>query len=71
MVRMVTEDLGDHILTFSTDYPHPESRFPGSADLALEWTGLGEDRMRKLMWENPVRFSASRKSGAGGGRWPH
>jgi predicted TIM-barrel fold metal-dependent hydrolase len=56
MVRMVTEDLGDHILTFSSDYPHPESRFPGSADLALEWTGLGEGRMRKLMWENPVRF---------------
>jgi predicted TIM-barrel fold metal-dependent hydrolase len=56
MVRMVTEDLGDHILTFSSDYPHPESRFPGSADIALEWTGLGEDRMHKLLWENPVRF---------------
>jgi len=56
MVRMVTEELGDHILTFSSDYPHPESRFPDSADIALGWTGLGEGRMRKMLWENPVRF---------------
>jgi predicted TIM-barrel fold metal-dependent hydrolase len=56
MVEMVTEELGDHILTFGSDYPHPESRFPGSADIALGWTSLGEERMRKLLWENPVRF---------------
>src|SRR5438309_1045786 len=56
MVRMVTEDLGDHILTFSSDYPHPESRFPGSADIALAWTSLGEERMGKLLWGNAVRF---------------
>jgi predicted TIM-barrel fold metal-dependent hydrolase len=56
LVRMVSDDLGDHILTYSSDYPHPESRFPGSADVALGWTGLGEERLRKLVWENPVRF---------------
>ncbi len=56
MVKMVSDSLGDHILTFSSDYPHPESRFPDSADIALGWTGLGEGRMRKMLWENPVRF---------------
>jgi predicted TIM-barrel fold metal-dependent hydrolase len=56
MVRMVSDDLGDHILMYSSDYPHPESRFPGSADVALGWTTLGEERLRKLLWENPVRF---------------
>jgi len=56
LVKMVSDDLGDHILTFSSDYPHPESRFPDSANIALSWTGLGDDRLRKLLWENPVRF---------------
>lgn len=56
IVKMVTDDLGDHILTFGSDYPHPESRFPGSAEVALSWTSLGEDRLRKLLWDNAVRF---------------
>jgi uncharacterized protein len=56
MVQMVTGALGDHILTFGSDYPHPESRFPDSADVALGWTRLGEERLRKLLWDNAVRF---------------
>jgi len=35
MVQMVSDYLGDHLLMFSTDYPHPESRFPSSVALAL------------------------------------
>ena len=56
MVRMVTDDLGDHVLMFGSDYPHAESRFPDSVDKVLCWKSLGEDRMRKMIWDNPVRF---------------
>lgn len=56
MARMVTEQLGDHVLMFGSDYPHPESRFPESADRVLSWRGLSPEQMRKLMWNNPVRF---------------
>jgi predicted TIM-barrel fold metal-dependent hydrolase len=56
MVRMVTEYLGDHILMFGSDYSHPESRFPKSADVPLEWTSLKKEQLQKLYWDNPVAF---------------
>ena len=57
MARICTEFLGDHVLMFGSDYPHAESRFPESADLALTWQNvLGAQSMQKMMWDNPVRF---------------
>jgi predicted TIM-barrel fold metal-dependent hydrolase len=56
MAKMVTEQLGDHVLMFGSAYPHAESRFPESADRVLAWKSLGDEAMRKLMWDNPVRF---------------
>ena len=54
MVRMVTEYLGDRVLMFGSDYSHPESRFPNSADVPLEWTSLTKEQLHKLYWDNPV-----------------
>ncbi|HEY3115992.1 MAG TPA: amidohydrolase family protein [Chloroflexota bacterium] len=56
LVKMVTDLLGDHVLTFGSDYSHPESRFPTSADIPFDWTSLTQEQLRKLMWDNPVRF---------------
>ncbi len=56
MVKMVTDLLGDHILTFGSDYSHPESRFPNSAEIPFTWKSLTPEQLRKLMWDNPVRF---------------
>jgi len=55
MVRMVNQELGDHVLMFGPDYPHAELPFPDSGDKGLMWQSIGEDSMRKLMWDNPVR----------------
>ena len=55
MVKMVSDFLGDHLLMFSTDYPHPETRFPGSVDLALSWEEINPDLMKKIMWDNAVQ----------------
>jgi hypothetical protein len=52
---MVTDMLGDDILTFGSDYSHPESRFPSSADIPFEWKALTPDQLKKLLWDNPVR----------------
>ena len=56
MARMVTEMMGDHILMMGSDYPHSESRFPGSVDEVAGWTMLTEEQRRKLFWDNPVAF---------------
>jgi predicted TIM-barrel fold metal-dependent hydrolase len=56
MAKMVTDLMGDHILMYGSDYPHPESRFPETADNVLAWDTLSEGQMRKLMWDNAVRF---------------
>jgi len=56
MVKMVTEQLGDHVLMFGSDYPHAESRFPESPDKVLAWTSISDEQKRKLFWDNPVRF---------------
>jgi len=54
MAQMVTDYLGDGILMYSSDYPHAESRFPESTDKVLAWKSLGDEVMRKMMWENAV-----------------
>ncbi|HZM45152.1 MAG TPA: amidohydrolase family protein, partial [Burkholderiales bacterium] len=52
MVKMVSDYLGDHILMFSTDYPHPETRFPESVDLCLGWPEINPGLMQKILWDN-------------------
>jgi len=56
MVQMVTEQLGDHVLMFGSDYPHAESRFPESVATVLNWDRLDHGALGKLLWDNPVRF---------------
>jgi predicted TIM-barrel fold metal-dependent hydrolase len=57
LTRGVIDLLGDHVLMFESDYPHPETIFPDHADTVIGWRGaLGEDAMRRLMWENASRF---------------
>ena len=40
---------------YSSDYPHPETRFPDSVDMVLGWKGLDEVLLPKIMWENAVK----------------
>lgn len=55
MVQLVNDALGDHVLMFGSDYPHSESRFPGSIDEVLGWTSLSPETLDKLFWDNPVK----------------
>ena len=37
---------------FSSDYPHAESRFPNSVDVATGWDILTRETKQKLLWDN-------------------
>jgi hypothetical protein len=57
MTRAVCDILGDGVLLYQSDYPHPESLFPVAVDTVLQWKDvLGEPATRKLMGENALRF---------------
>ncbi len=57
MAKIFNQVLGDDVLMFGSDYPHAESRFPESAASVLTWQDtIGGDAMKKMMWDNPVRF---------------
>jgi predicted TIM-barrel fold metal-dependent hydrolase len=57
MTRAVIDLVGDHVLMFESDYPHPETIFPDHADTVIAWRKeLGEAATQKLMWENAARF---------------
>ncbi|HEX6511580.1 MAG TPA: amidohydrolase family protein, partial [Chloroflexota bacterium] len=51
MVDLVDKAMGDYILMFGSDYPHSESRFPGSVDEVLGWNSLPEDTLNKMLWD--------------------
>jgi len=57
MTRAVIDLVGDHVLMFESDYPHPETIFPDHADAVIGWRqALGEPATHKLMSENACRF---------------
>jgi predicted TIM-barrel fold metal-dependent hydrolase len=57
MTKAVLDLVGDHVLMFESDYPHPETIFPDHVDTVIAWQQvLGERATQKLMWENATRF---------------
>jgi predicted TIM-barrel fold metal-dependent hydrolase len=54
-VEWVIGKLGDDNLVFSTDYPHPDSRFPEATDLFLKLP-IPEPSKRKILWDNCARL---------------
>ena len=56
MFNSVTSFLGDDVLMYASDYPHPECRFPHSVDHILGWTSLKPQTRQKLLWDNATRF---------------
>ena len=45
---------GDNIV-FSTDFPHPDSRFPNSVETLIEQP-FPEAATRKILWDNCARL---------------
>lgn len=56
MVKMVVDFLGEGVLMYASDYPHPECRYPESVDTFLSWSTISEQLKGKLLWANAVKF---------------
>jgi uncharacterized protein len=56
MFNSVTGFLGDDVLMYASDYPHPECHFPDSVDHVLGWSSLKPQTRQKLLWDNATRF---------------
>jgi predicted TIM-barrel fold metal-dependent hydrolase len=56
MFNIVSQFLGDDVLMYASDYPHPECRFPGSVDHVLGWASVAPKTQKKLLWDNATRF---------------
>jgi predicted TIM-barrel fold metal-dependent hydrolase len=57
LTNAVSELVGEDVLMYASDYPHGESHFPESTSLVTSWE-MNDDRKRKLLWNNAVRFYA-------------
>ena len=53
--RYTIDWLGDSNIVFSTDYPHPDSRFPNAVETLIEQP-FPEAAMRKILWDNCARL---------------
>jgi predicted TIM-barrel fold metal-dependent hydrolase len=56
LARSVIDTLGDGVLMYQSDFPHPQCEFPNSPEITLSWKGLGEDALRKIMAGNAENF---------------
>lgn len=56
-VKYAIDYLGgcDRIL-FSTDYPHPDGKWPHAVDEFFENPGVTDAERAKILWDNPVRM---------------
>src|SRR5262245_22627877 len=55
--RLMAESLGDDNIVFSTDYPHPDAKYPKAVSAFLNLP-LAEASMRKILWDNCARLYA-------------
>ena len=56
IAKSINDLLGDGVIMYQSDYPHNGCEYPNSPDIALGWTGLGEQSMRKLMHDNAAAY---------------
>ena len=57
MTKACIDILGDGVLMYQSDFPHPESLYPNGTDVVIGWKDvIGEAAVRKLMGENATRF---------------
>ena len=50
----VIDVLGDERIVFSTDYPHPDSKFPHAVDSFLGLDRVSEESKRRILWDNAL-----------------
>jgi predicted TIM-barrel fold metal-dependent hydrolase len=54
MLAPVIALLGDERIVFSTDYPHPDSKYPHAVESFLALPGVSDDSKRRILWDNAL-----------------
>ena len=54
MLAPVIDLLGDERIVFSTDYPHPDSKYPHAVESFLALPGVSDDSKRRILWDNAL-----------------
>jgi predicted TIM-barrel fold metal-dependent hydrolase len=54
MLAPVIALLGDERIVFSTDYPHPDSKYPHAVESFLALSGVSDDSKRRILWDNAL-----------------
>lgn len=54
MLGHVIEALGDARIVFSTDYPHPDSKYPRAVEGFLALDGVSDTSKRQILWDNAL-----------------
>ncbi|MGE0383157.1 MAG: amidohydrolase family protein [Gammaproteobacteria bacterium] len=53
--KYYVQEFGNDNIVFSTDYPHPDSKFPHALDKFLQ-VDLSDETRRKILWDNCARL---------------
>ena len=53
-LNLVTHYMDGDNIVYNTDYPHPDSPFPGAVDKFMEQP-LKDEHRRKILWDNSVK----------------
>lgn len=56
MLPAALEYLGEDRITYASDYPHHDAKFPNSVRMVLENSKLPEPAKRKILGENAARL---------------
>lgn len=57
LTKATIDVLGDGVLMYSSDFPHPECMFPDHTDHVIAWGDtIGKPALRKLMGENACDY---------------
>ncbi len=54
MLEHVIGAFGDDRIVFSTDYPHPDSKYPHAVDSFLALAGVSAESKRRILWDNAL-----------------
>jgi predicted TIM-barrel fold metal-dependent hydrolase len=56
LAQAIVSVLGEDLLMWQSDFPHPQCNFPSSPDAALAWSEFPESAKRKLLSQNAERY---------------
>ncbi len=56
LAKSIIDVVGDGVLMYQSDYPHPGGEFPDSPAVVMGWKAIGEAAMTKLLSANAERF---------------